>query len=140
MKKGSLLIISCIMSVVLFAQTSYLKEAASKLDKALLAGDTVSLKLLLHKDLSYGHSNAWIESKSDVLKDLKSGKLNYTKIENKERKWTADKDWATCRSTSEIGYVMDGKEGSMKLHVLQVWVKTGNNRWQLLARQSTKLP
>ena len=121
-----------------FAQTSFLKEAVSKLDKALVSKDTVTLKQLLHKNLSYGHSNAWVENKQEVISDLVSGKLSYLKIESRDQKWETDKDWATVRSTTEIRFKLDGKEGELKMHVLQVWMKT-NKGWQLLARQSTKL-
>jgi hypothetical protein len=48
-------------------------------------------------------------------------------------KWTTNKDFANVRSTTEIEYLLDGKEGKLKLHVLQVWVKT-NKGWQLLAK------
>ncbi len=121
-----------------FAQTSFLKEAVVKFDKALIAKDTVTLKQLLHKDLSYGHSNAWVETKEDVIKDLLSGKLAYSKIDSKDFTWSASKDWATVRTTSAINFVLDGKEGTLQLHVMQCWLKT-NKGWQLVARQSTKL-
>jgi len=96
------------------------------------------LKQILHNDLSYGHSNAWVEIKKEMLANLYNGKISYKKIETKDLKWTAAKDHANVRSTDEIEYTLDGKEGKLKLHVLQVWVKT-NKGWQLLARQSTKL-
>ncbi len=120
------------------AQTSFLKEAMAKLDKALIAKDTITLKQLLHKDLSYGHSNAWVETKEDVIKDLLSGKLAYIKIDSKDFTWSASKNWATVRTTSKINYSLDGKEGVLQLHVMQCWLKT-NKGWQLIARQSTKL-
>lgn len=134
-----LLIISLLfVSSVSVAQTSFLKEAVAKLDKALVAKDTVVLKQILHKDLSYGHSNAWVEGKKDLMANLYNGKLTYQKIATKDLKWTTNKDCAIVRSTTEIEYLLDGKEGKLKMHVLQVWVKT-NKGWQLLARQSTKL-
>ena len=119
------------------AQTEFVKQASLRLDEALVKKDSVALKQLLHQDLSYGHSNAWVETKSDVIKDLFNGKLSYKKIKSKEHEWKAGKDWATLRTKTEIEYVLDGKDGSLDLHVLQVWVKT-NKGWQLLARQSTK--
>ena len=121
-----------------FAQTSFLKDAVAKLDKALIAKDTVVLKQLLHKDLTYGHSNGWVETKADVIKDLVSGKLSYNKIESKDAKWTVTNDVSTMRSTTDVSYQLDGKPGELRLHVLQVWLKT-NKGWQLLSRQSTKL-
>ena len=59
-----------------------LKNAMQQLDKALLQKDEVVLKSILHKEVSYGHSNGWIQSKDDILNDFKSGKLTYNTIEN----------------------------------------------------------
>jgi len=122
-----------------FAQTIFLKDAVAKLDKALIAKDTVTLKQLLHKDLSYGHSNAWVETKAELLKDLYNGKLSYAKIESKDLEWIVNKDWATVRTTSEVDFTLDAKPANLKLHIMQVWLKT-NKGWQLVARQSTKMP
>ena len=136
--KGKITILLLIVSSFTFAQSSFLKEAVVKLDKALVAKDTVVLKQLLHKDLTYGHSNGWIETKADVIKDLQVGKLAYDKIESKDLQWTVTNNIATMRSTTEVGFRLDNKPCELKLHVLQVWLKT-NKGWQLLSRQSTKL-
>ncbi len=138
MKKLSATILLFLITIISVAQTSFLKDAVAKLDKALITKDTATLKQILHKDLSYGHSNAWVENKEDVVKDLTSGKLSYHKIENKNFSWTTARDWATVRSTAIIDFTLDGKAGALKLHILQVWLKT-NRGWQLLARQSTKI-
>lgn len=121
-----------------FAQTSFLKEAEAKLESALIAQDTILLKQLLHKDVSYGHSNGWVETKADVINDLVNGKLSYYKIDTKDVKWTVINNVATLRNTSDIKYEVDGKAGELHLHVVQVWLKT-NKGWQLFARQSTKI-
>ena len=121
-----------------FAQTTFLKDASAKLDKALIEKDTIALKQLLHLSVSYGLSNGWVQTKAEVIKDLHDGKMAYLKMENAEVKWIVNKDWATRRSTSQITYTLDGKEGNLKLHVLQVWMKA-NGRWQLLARQGAKI-
>ena len=136
--KYLLVIVLLVSGFLVNGQTSFLKDAAKKLDRALVMKDTVTLKLLLHSDLTYGHSNGWVETRADVIKDLISGKLVYNKIESSDARWITGKNWASVRSKTEIKYVMDGKEGDLNLHVLQVWLKT-NRGWQLLARQSTKL-
>ena len=123
---------------LVYGQTNFLREAVAKLDRALLNKDTVTLKQLLHTDLTYGHSNGWIESKNDVIRDLYNGKLSYRAIKTTDQQWKAGKDWASVRSTAAVVYDLNGSAGEMKLHVLQVWIKT-NKGWQLMARQSTKL-
>jgi hypothetical protein len=121
-----------------FAQTSFLKDAAAKLDRALIQKDSVTLKQLLHKNVTYGHSSGWVQTKQQVLDDFKNGKLTYSKIENEDSKWTVDKDWASLRTNTNVTVLVDGEKKDLKLHVLAVWWKT-NKGWQLIARQSTKI-
>ena len=121
-----------------FAQPSSLKETVVKLEKALVAKDTTALKQLLHQDLTYGHSNGWIETKEDIIKNLTSGKLIYHKIESDSVGWKTGANWASRRSHTKIEATLNGNALHLNLHVLQVWLKTKQG-WQLVARQSTKL-
>lgn len=138
MKRTGSLFLLLFVSVLAFGQTEFLKDAVSKLDVALVKKDTVTLKKLLHPKLSYGHSNGWVENKAEVISDLFNGKLTYLKMESRNYQWQAMKEWASVRSTAKVSYKVDGKNGEMELHVLQVWIKT-NKGWQLFARQATKI-
>ena len=116
-----------------------LKHAMQQLDKALLQNDETVLKSVLHKDLSYGHSNGWIQSKSDILNDFKSGKLAYDKIENNSSVIIIiTRDYATVKTNTNAEGVVNGTAFNLKLHIMQFWIKTKNG-WQLIARQSAKL-
>lgn len=130
------------ISAVGFAQVDSisLKEAMSSLDKALVNKDEKALIQLLHADVSYGHSNGWVQNRNDIINDLRSGKLIYDKIENTSVAIVAmTNNLATVRTNTEAqGRSTAVPTFELKLHVLQVWVKTKNG-WQLLARQSTKL-
>jgi hypothetical protein len=110
-----------------------------KLDKALIEKDYSALQMVLHNDVSYGHSNVWVQNKNDIINDLKSTKLVYSKIENNDVIIVAiSKDWATVRTNTNAEGSVSGTAFNLKLHVLQVWIKAKDG-WQLLARQSTKL-
>jgi hypothetical protein len=111
---------------------------AGKLEKALLEKDTVSLKQLLHSDLSYGHSNGWTETKTEMISNLVSGKMKYTHINTSESVYKQTGDVMSVKAKTKIGYEVDGKSGELDLFVMQVWIKE-NNDWKLLVRQSTKL-
>jgi len=116
-----------------------LKDAMSNLDKALLNKDQRTLQRLLHKEVSYGHSNGWVQTKQDILNDLQTGKLVYSKIENSNVMIVAlNKKWATVRTNTNAEGSISGTAFQLKLHVLQVWIKTKMG-WQLMARQSTKI-
>src|SRR6266496_2412989 len=128
-------------SVISIAQVDSisLKEAMSSLDKALINKDENTLVQLLYAEVSYGHSNGWVQNKNDVINDLKSGKLVYNKIENTRVMIVAiSNSWATVRANTNAEGSINRTAFQLKLHVLQVWMKSMSG-WQLLARQSTKL-
>jgi hypothetical protein len=128
------------VSLVAVAQVDSvgLKDAMQKLDKALMAKDETVLKDLLHNNISFGHSNGWIQSKTDILGDFKSGKLTYNKIENTKISIVSITDkWATTTTATNAEGVVNGNAFKLTLHVMQVWMKTKKG-WQLFARQSAK--
>jgi len=115
-----------------------LKNAMQQLDKALLEKNETVLKSVLHKDLSYGHSNGWIQSKSDILNDFTSGKLTYSKIENNSSAIIViNKEYATVKTNTNAEGVVNGTAFKLTLHIMQFWIKTKKG-WQLIARQSAK--
>ncbi len=116
-----------------------LKNAMQQLDKALLQKDETVLKSVLHKDLSFGHSNGWIQTKADILNDFASGKLTYNKIENNSSAIvTISKKYATVKTNTNAEGSVNGTAFKLILHVMQFWIKTKIG-WQLIARQSAKL-
>ena len=115
-----------------------LKSAMHQLDKALLQKDEAVLRSVLHKDVSYGHSNGWIQNRSDILNDFTSGKLTYNKIENNSSGIvTITKKYATVKTNTNAEGVVNGTAFNLKLHIMQFWIKTKKG-WQLIARQSAK--
>jgi hypothetical protein len=115
-----------------------LKDAMQQLDKALLQKDEKVLQTVLHKDLSYGHSNGWIQTKADVMNDFTSGKLTYNKIENNSSAIiTISKKYATVKTNTNAEGAVNGTAFKLTLHIMQFWIKTKKG-WQLIARQSAK--
>ena len=132
-----LTIILFFVSIGSFAQRN-VEGSVRDLDQALVERDTTFLKDLLHDELSYGHSNGWVETKAELLQHLFNGKLVYKKIESKLLTRNNADSVTIVRAESNIKYVLDGKEGELKLLVMQVWM-LNKNGWQLLSRQSTKI-
>ena len=127
-------------SLVVTAQVDSvsLKEAMGNLDKALLAKDETVLNTVLHKELSFGHSNGWIQSKGDILNDFKSGKLVYNKFENNSSAIVnIGKKYATVKTNTNAEGAVNGTTFKLTLHIMQFWIKTKKG-WQLIARQSAK--
>ncbi len=130
----------CISSQ-LFAQKTdsiSLKKAIADLNTALLQKDSVALKKLLDKRVNYGHSNGWIETQRDVIEDLASGKLEYSKIDQTAPVMLLEDNTAAVRTNADVDVALNGKMMHLKLHILQVWVWE-NKHWQLFTRQSVKI-
>ncbi|HYD20914.1 MAG TPA: nuclear transport factor 2 family protein [Flavipsychrobacter sp.] len=116
--------------------SAHLQKAMTELYNAMIKKDSVAMGKLVHKKISYGHSNGWVENKKEMIANLYNGKLTYTKIERSGEQVEIVRETATVRGTMDIDAVLDGKAMSFKLHVLQVWVWKDKEGWKLLGRQS----
>ena len=141
MMKYLLTILLLFISIGVFAQRpgeNNLGEAAKIFHKALIDKDSVKLKSLLLDGLTYGHSNGWIQSKSEVIGDLYNGKLTYQEINTGAEMLKLEGETGIVRTEMQIKVVMEGKPLELKLKVLEVW-QWKNKHWELLARQSVKI-
>ncbi len=118
--------------------TVELKKVVDALDKALLAKDISVLVKLLHPKATYGHSNGWVETTDEVIKDIRTGYLVYEKLETTNTSFVVEKDWATVRMRVAVKGMVKDTPFEMQLYVLQVW-KRMKSGWQLVARQSAKV-
>ena len=135
-----LLLFCLLISEIAIAQidSAGLKDVIQQLDKALLQKDENVLGSVLHKDLSFGHSNGWIQTKSDIMNDFKSGKLTYNKFENNSSAIVSiNKKYATVKTNTNAEGTVNGTAFKLTLHIMQSWIKTKKG-WQLIARQSAK--
>jgi hypothetical protein len=113
-------------------------EVCARLDSALKKNDTIDLKLILHTQLSLGHSNGLIEDKNTLFEHLRNGYLKYNRIEEEGTKEVQFvQNIATVRRQVKVGGALNGLPFDIKLKVLEVWLKE-NKKWELLCRQSVK--
>lgn len=73
-----------------FSQTYSKKEKAllsqvSKLD-SLMENNNSKILELFSDDISFGHSNGWIQNKEDFKKDFESGKVKYQSVKQTDLK------------------------------------------------------
>ncbi|MES2647526.1 MAG: nuclear transport factor 2 family protein [Bacteroidota bacterium] len=131
-----LLIITLLMSQLAFGQEPGIENISKSFHRMLVSNDS-SLAGILDSNVSYGHSNGWVETKQDILRNLASGQMKYVDI--KEDSFTAsiDNDLAHIRFVALLTYALDGKETTIRLKVLEVWRKKKGN-WLLYARQATR--
>ncbi len=138
-----LFIISCLTaSIAGFTQTSEevkLTATVKEFHQALVKKNTISLNQQTDKALSYGHSNGWVESKVDLIKDLETGYISYQSITEDSISVLINGTMANVRFVSNVSATLKGVASSFRLKVLEVWVKK-SNRWILFARQAVKAP
>ncbi|MCU0381843.1 MAG: nuclear transport factor 2 family protein [Chitinophagaceae bacterium] len=138
MKRLSLIAFFVVACLAVEAQdTTAVKEAVDRLQKALVERDTVVMKQLLHQDLQFGHSNGWVQTKRDAIDDARSGALVYRQFDRQSITIQMFKKRAIVKERMEVKGARNGTEFNIKLFVLQQWVKTKKG-WQLMMRQSAK--
>jgi|SoiMethySBSTD1v2_1073268.scaffolds.fasta_scaffold4017504_1 ketosteroid isomerase-like protein len=114
-------------------------QAIDDLRKAMLAADQAGLEALVADQLSYGHSGGVIESKGQFVTVIASKKTIYKSITLSEPSVAVVGNNAIARHIFSAETEADGKAGSARVGVLQVWTKQ-DGRWKLLARQAFRLP
>ncbi|MBI5856271.1 MAG: nuclear transport factor 2 family protein [Sphingobacteriales bacterium] len=105
--------------------------------QALVNKNTVSINQQTDKILSYGHSNGWVETKADMIKNLETGYIYYHSYKEDSLQTVINANMAHARFVADINVTLNGNTGTYHLKVLEVWVKKGK-RWILFARQAVK--
>jgi hypothetical protein len=139
MLKGILLILSGFIFVFAKAQTEEGKliTTIKEFHQALVNKNTVSINQQTDKALSYGHSNGWVETKTEMLKNLETGYMSYISYKEDSLNVVVNGSVAHARFIADISAGINGNNGNFHLKVLEVWVKKGK-RWLLFARQAVK--
>ena len=107
-------------------------EAATK-------NDLDTLGKLLADDLTYTHSTGVLETKEVFLASLKSGKLQFKKIEPADLLVRVFDKTAVINGTAKVSVVSEGQPKDLSLRFTDVWVNRAG-KWQMVAWQSVKLP
>ena len=97
-----------------------------------------SLATLFSENIEYIHSNGWIENKTDIIADLKSGKLNYKRVEVSEAKVHLSKNVAILTGKGVFFVTMDNKDLEIKLLYSEIYIKE-KGKWVLTHRHANKL-
>ncbi len=124
-----------------FAQSNEeasVNEAVEALRKAMLDADRARLEDLSSDHLSYGHSGGTMETKAQFINVIVSKKTIYKSITLSEPTVVIAGPNAIVRHVFSAETESDGKPGSARVGVMQVWQKQ-DGRWKLLARQAYKL-
>ncbi|MDN5626499.1 MAG: nuclear transport factor 2 family protein [Weeksellaceae bacterium] len=126
-----------------FSQTYSKKEKViliqvSKLDSLMENNDSKILELF-SDDVSFGHSNGWVQNKDDFKTDFESGKVKYQSVKQSELKELKFKNkFASIRRIIAVKGLYKEEVFEMKLSVLELWIRQ-KGIWKLWSRQSVGL-
>ena len=124
-----------------FAQSSdelKLIQTVREFHQALVRKNIVAINQQTDKALSYGHSNGWVENKTELMKDLETGLISYQKFTEDSITLSLNGSMANVRFLANVEATMRAVTNTYSLKVLEVWVRKGN-RWVLFARQAIKI-
>jgi ketosteroid isomerase-like protein len=114
------------------------EAAVEKLKLAMISGVREDLAFIVDDSLSYGHSGGAVESKSEFVEKIASGKSDFVTINLTDQKISIIGNVAVVRHQLFATNNDNGKPGEVKLKILLVFKKVGKD-WKLLARQAVKL-
>ena len=126
-----------------FSQTYSKKEKAlliqvSKLD-SLMENNNSKILELFSDDVSFGHSNGWVQNKDDFKTDFESGKVKYQSVKQSELKELKFKNkFASIRRIIAVKGLYKEEVFEMKLSVLELWIRQ-KGIWKLWSRQGVGL-
>ncbi len=127
-----------ILAVAQSKKESKLIATVDRLHKAMIDADAPVLSELVSDKLSYVHSGGAVDTKTDFVDKIKSGKSDFVTINISDQAVVVSKKTAVVRHRLDATTNDSGKPGSVQLRIMQVWQRM-NGGWKLLARQATKI-
>lgn len=118
---------------------STVEQAVETMRLAMLSADKTQLENVALPSLTYGHSSAVIENKAEFVDAIVSGRSGFITLEFQEQTIVTEGDTAIVRHVFSADTNNSGQKGKVKIGVMLVFKKTGED-WKLLARQAYKLP
>ncbi|MES2776617.1 MAG: nuclear transport factor 2 family protein [Bacteroidota bacterium] len=105
------------------------------LKNALISKDSVVLSTLLSDEVSYGHTNGLVQTKSQLIRSVVSGEQDYKKMDPADMVIKIYNGTAIVTMESKVALFFNGKPLDLDMKILLVWIKQADG-WKLAARQS----
>jgi ketosteroid isomerase-like protein len=106
--------------------------------EAMRREDWAALDAALADDLTYVHSTARLESKTEHIANLRGGKPHYRGIAPRDRRARVHGNVGIVNGVSEMHVERDGKEQRFTVRYLAVYARVGES-WRMIAWQSTRV-
>ncbi|MBO0735680.1 MAG: nuclear transport factor 2 family protein [Alphaproteobacteria bacterium] len=121
------------------AEEEAVSQAVEALRKAVFDKDKAALEKLTAEQLSYGHSSAVIQNKTEMINGVMGRKAALNSLDYPDLKVIMVGNNAIARHRYVSDSELDGKANHIDIGILEVWTKEDGG-WKLLARQGYKLP
>ena len=121
------------------ADEAAVRNAVEELRIAWLKQDKAKITSLTAEQLSYSHSDARLQNKTEFIDGVMSRKATVKSLEWPELTVQVVGNNAIVRHLWVSESELDGKVTNTKIGVMQVWQKQDGG-WKLLARASWRLP
>lgn len=119
-------------------QEKQLLSQIRKLDSLMQNNDSKILELF-EKDVSFGHSNGWIQNLDDFKQDFSSKKVVYKEIKQTEvSEIKKFKNTFSIRRKIKVSGLYKNQGFEMNLALLEIWIKN-KSVWKLWSRQSVEI-
>ncbi|AWI08715.1 nuclear transport factor 2 family protein [Ereboglobus luteus] len=109
--------------------------AAEKLRAAMLSAKAADLNAIAADNLLYGHSSGRLETKTEFVDTIVSGRSVFVTIDITDQKIKVTGDTAIVCHTFTAKTNDSGKPGNVKIGIMLVWQKQ-KGEWKLLGRQA----
>ena len=119
-------------------QSEKIKSSMKEFHQALISKDAGAIDRFTHPNLSYGHSNGWIETKAELLDHNKSGYLVYLSFMEDSIQVSVSGKVSYIRFVADIRSSMNSAAPKdIRLKVVEVWVMDKKD-WKILVRQAVR--
>lgn len=106
---------------------------------ALIDNDVEVLDQLVHRSLSYTHSNAVVDTKQSWLDSVAGGSVDYRSVERKDVAMITAGTTAVVTGSATFVVGVQDREVTIVARFTAVWVNE-DGRWQFFAWQNTPVP
>jgi ketosteroid isomerase-like protein len=114
-------------------------EAQDRRFAAMVAGDVAALGPLLADELTYTHSNGWVETREQFLESIRSKALQYRSIDPGDVAVRVYGEAAVVTGKAAMKVLSNGQDLAMAVRFTAVYVRREGG-WRLAAWQTTRLP
>lgn len=120
------------------AQEQHVLDLSKKKFQWMVAMQFDSLQAVLDDRMMFIHSNGWLETKTEFIHDIRSGKLRYKSIDIIEATARVYPGSAIIIGRGKFVVTLDGKDLQLELKYTEVYIQQ-NGKWLLASRHANRL-